>query len=363
MSADEGQGGEKSHDPTEQRLIDARKRGDIPRSNDISAFAAYLGLLIALSAFGEAAAVTAGEVLAAMLSRSDTLASRLLSEGGHQIGLGLAVEGLNGIALVLAVPFLLVLGGLVAQRAIVAVPDKLAPKLSRISPIEQAKQKFGITGLFEFAKSSVKLIVISVLLASFLTMQMDLLVGLARAAPKSVPGAMMQLCVQLLVQITVIMLMIAAIDYLWQRFDHRRKLRMSHQEIKEEARSSEGDPALKSKRRQRAEEIATNRMMTEVPKASVVIVNPTHYAVALKWDRSDRRAPIVVAKGVEEVALRIRRVAEESSVPIYSDPITARTLEADVALNQEIDPGHYKAVAAAIRFADTIRKKARDRSG
>ncbi|MEM7670971.1 MAG: EscU/YscU/HrcU family type III secretion system export apparatus switch protein, partial [Pseudomonadota bacterium] len=273
MSDENGQGGEKSHDPTEQRLLDARKKGDIARSNDVSAFAAYLGLLIALGMFGEAAVMDAGAVLSSLLSRADTLSSRLLAEGGGAISLGLVGDALGGIAFLIAVPFLLVLGALLAQRAIVAVPDKLEPKLSRISPLEQAKQKFGITGLFEFGKSTVKLIIISIVLGVFLATQMELLVGLVRATPKSVPGEMMQLCIQLLLQITLVMMVIAAVDYMWQQFDHRRKLRMSYQDLKEEAKTSEGDPALKSKRRQRAQEIATNRMMTEVPQASVVIVN------------------------------------------------------------------------------------------
>ncbi|MBY8977510.1 EscU/YscU/HrcU family type III secretion system export apparatus switch protein [Rhodobacteraceae bacterium NNCM2] len=190
-----------------------------------------------------------------------------------------------------------------------------------------------------------------------------MIVGQVRAAPKMVPATMMGLALDLLTQITLIALVIGVVDYLWQRFDHRRKLRMSLQDIKEEAKKSEGDPAMKAKRRQRAEEIATNRMMIEVPKSNVIVVNPTHYAVALKWDRAANAAPVVVAKGVDELALQIRRVATEANVPIYSDPVTARALEAEVPLQHEIEPAHYKAVAAAIRFADVMRAKSRERSG
>lgn len=363
MSGEDDSGGEKSHDPTEQRLEDARKRGEIAKSTDLSVFAAYLGLLIAMGVAGQDAVIRGGEVMSSFFSRADTLSTRLLEPGGSSVGAGLVIDVLAGVSVLFIVPFVLVLLVLAAQQAIIFVPDKLAPKLSRISPIEQAKQKFGLTGLFEFAKSTVKLIVISILLGVFVSSQTDDLVGLIRAPPKAIPGAMMHLATDLLTQITLITLVIAAIDYTWQHFDHRRRQMMTFQDLKEEAKKSEGDPAMKSKRRQRAEEIATNRMMLDVPKANVIVVNPTHYAVALRWSRTDSTAPVVVAKGVDEVALQIRRVAIESGVPIYSDPVTARALEADVAINQEIDPAHYQAVAAAIRFADVIRAKARERSG
>jgi flagellar biosynthetic protein FlhB len=138
---------------------------------------------------------------------------------------------------------------------------------------------------------------------------------------------------------------------------------MSHQEIREETKQSEGDPYMKAERRQRGREIATNRMLLDVPKADVVIVNPTHYAVALQWARTRGSAPVCVAKGQDDVALRIREIAAEAKVPIHSDPPTARALHAAVEIGHEIRPEHYRAVAAAIRFADRMRKAARARGG
>ena len=154
---------------------------------------------------------------------------------------------------------------------------------------------------------------------------------------------------------------IAGVDLVWQRFDHARKLRMSFQEMREETKQSEGDPHMKAQRRSRAEAIATNRMLLDVPKADVVIVNPTHYAVALKWARTKGSAPVCVAKGEGEVALRIREIAATAGVPVHSDPPTARALHATVEIGREIAPEHYRAVAAAIRFADRMRKAARAR--
>jgi flagellar biosynthetic protein FlhB len=134
---------------------------------------------------------------------------------------------------------------------------------------------------------------------------------------------------------------------------------MSRKELMDETKDSEGDPVMKQQRRQRAYDIATNRMMADVPKADVVIVNPRHYAVALRWDRTAGGAPVCVAKGVDEVALRIRTVAMEAGVPIRQDPPTARALHASVEIGAEIRPEHYRPVAAAIRFAEAVRKRAR----
>ena len=154
---------------------------------------------------------------------------------------------------------------------------------------------------------------------------------------------------------------IGGIDYLWQHQEHLRKNRMSRKELQDEAKQTEGDPHTKQQRRQRGYEIAMNKMLADVPDADVVIVNPTHYAVALKWSRAAGAAPICVAKGVDEVAARIRQIASESAVPIHRDPPTARALYASVDISQEIQPEHYQAVAAAIRFAELMRRKARVR--
>ena len=150
-------------------------------------------------------------------------------------------------------------------------------------------------------------------------------------------------------------------DYLWQKLEFARRHRMTRKELTDEMKESEGDPHFKADRRRRAQEIATNRMLADVPKADVVIVNPTHYAVALAWARGKDAAPRCVAKGVDEIAARIRERAQENGVPVRRDPPTARALFATVEIGREIRPEHYAAVAAAIRFSDAMRKKARRR--
>lgn len=358
--SEENEGGEKSYDATPQKIEDARKRGDVPVSKDLAALAAYVGLILAISLSGPTAVHQMGDVMAGFLARADTLAPRILAPGGDGLSLQAVISAITPLTLAFALPAILVLAVLAAQRAIIFAPEKIQPKLSRLSPIAQAKQKLGPTGLFEFAKSTAKLVIIATVLGMYLADQRDTIIGSVNAAPFAAPAEMGRLASGLLVRIAVVAAAVAAVDVIWQRFDHARKLRMTYQEVKDEHKQAEGDPHAKQQRRRRAEEIANNRMMHDVPKADVLIVNPTHYAVALQWKRGDGGAPRLLAKGVDAVALRMREVAGEAGVPIHSDPPTARAIEATTEIGQEIEPAQYRAVAAAIRFAEAMRRKARE---
>ena len=302
-----------------------------------------------------------GAGLAAMVAQADLL-SRQIFAGSGAATLGPFVAEQSLAALVwFAVPAVLALLAVIAQRGLVFAPSKLAPKLSRISPIETAKQKFGRNGLFEFLKSFAKLSIYSVILGVYLLVQLPRILGTLHLEPGLVAAEMVRLTVGLLLLVLIVSTFLGTIDWVWQSAEHVRKNRMSRKELMDELKQSEGDPAMKQQRRQKAMDIATNRMLADVPTADVIIVNPTHYAVALKWDRLSGRAPVCVAKGVNEIARRIREIAIEESVPIHSDPPTARALHAGVEIGSEITPENYRAVAAAIRFAERIRQKARAR--
>lgn len=363
MSEEGDASGEKSHEPTQKRLDDARRKGDVAKSDEVAVAAAYLGLLLALAAAGAGMAAGAGGALSAFLANADRLSGVILGPGGRGVALALLGEA----ALAIAPLFLLPLAGaalaLIAQRAIVVAPPNLAPKLSRVSPITALGQRFGPTGLMEFAKRMVKMTAVTIAAGWLLLGEIDAVVGTVRAAPAAAVTLMMDLVARLLVVVTVLAAAIAALDLIWVRYDHRRKLRMTLQELRDETKESEGDPYLKQKRRQRATDIATNRMLTDVPKADVVIVNPTHYAVALAWSRKKGSAPHCVAKGADELAMTIREIAGEAGVPIQRDPPTARALHAGLEIGQEIPPEMYRAVAAAIRFAEQMRARARERTG
>lgn len=357
----EDESSDKPHEPTQRKLDDARKKGEVARSADLATASSFLGLLIALTLLGAHSVNQMGTALSLLLSQSDTLATEMFSGGASALAGTLSLITLQSFGPWLAIPLILVLLSHIAQRSLIFAPSKLRPKLSRISVISNAKNKFGRTGLFEFAKSFTKLVIFSICLGLFIRQRLPTLAELVWAEPAIAAATMARALTDFLLIVFCVALSIGAIDYFWQHHEHLRKNRMSLKEIRDEHKDAEGDPHMKQKRRQRAIEISSSQMMAEVAKADVIIVNPTHYAIALRWNRQNGEVPVCVAKGVDEMAMQIRHIAMENAVPIHSDPPTARTLFAVVALGQEIHPEQYRAVAAAIRFADIMRQKARHR--
>ncbi len=357
MSAEETSG-EKEFEPTEHKLAEQRRKGEVARSTDMHTAAAFLGLLLAAVASGYQSVMALGDLGIVLLGQADRL-SGLVAGRAQPPMAGILLQTGLAVAPFFVLPLVFVLGSLFAQQAMIAAPEKLMPKISRISLIENAKQKFGRTGLFEFAKASVKLALVTALLWLFGVAHLDTIIGSMTVPVAQASAEMLRLLVLFLGLVVLSWAAIGAIDYLWQRAEHLRQNRMSHQELRDEMKQTEGDPHAKGERQRRGREIASNRMLEAVAGANVVIVNPTHYAVALKWDATSPGAPICVAKGVDEIAAQIRARARAANVPIHSDPVTARALYATVRIDQEIQPEHYAAVAAAIRFAQTIRARAR----
>lgn len=352
--ADEG----RDHEPSQKKLDDARARGDIPRSPDLVMAAAFLGLLATCMLTGSRALLDFGSRANAYLGQAERLTGASPSEiGGWILAMFLPVA-----------PFFLIPGAaalvlLLATRGLTFAPEKLQPKFSRLDPIANAGQKFGRAGLFDFAKSTVKLLLTGGLLGWFLIDRIGQMVLALRLPAPQVGALLARLLIEFLILGALVALVIGGADFLWQRFEFLRRNRMTRQEMMDEFKQSEGDPHMKGQRRRRAQEIAMNRMLADVPKADVVIVNPTHYAVALKWNRKAGRAPVCLAKGTDEIAARIREAAAAVGVPIHSDPPTARALYAVIDIGREVRPEHYAPVAAAIRYAERMRKRARDRKG
>lgn len=349
---------DKPHEATPRKLEQARRKGELPRMADLTATAALAGLLSLSLLPGGWTPMRLGELGQALFERADPM-SRAFFAGGSATGGSILHALVLAMAPALLLPVLAVIAVLIALRGIVFAPSKLKPRASRISPISNAKQKFGLSGLFEFAKNTAKLALYGTVLWLFLSSQIERIIATIGQSPGQAAAEMMRLLVQFMTIVVVIMAVVGAVDYLWQRFDHLRRQRMTHKELRDEQKQAEGDPYMKQERQMRGRAIATNRMLDAVPDADVVVVNPTHVAVALQWDRSRPEAPRCVAKGVDEIALRIRERATEAGVPIHHDAPTARALNASVDLGQEISPDHYAPVAAAIRFAEAMRQKAR----
>lgn len=344
---------EKEYAPSERRLARAREEGDVARSEDLQASAGLAGLVLALMLAGGWAVARAGQAGMVFLDRPE----RLAQAGAATLSLGMIAP----FAVLLLLPAAAVLLWLVASRSLVFAPSKLAFKGSRLSILANARQKFGRAGLVDFAKRFAKMLAVAGLLAWFLHREMPAVMLSAAMEPGPLAALMARQLQGFLVLFLAVSLAFGLADFLWQKLEFARRQRMTRKEMTDEMKESEGDPHFKADRRRRAQAIATNRMLADVPKADVVIVNPTHYAVALKWARGKDAAPRCVAKGTDEIAARIRERAQENGVPIRRDPPTARALHATVEIGREIRPEHYAAVAAAIRFADAMRRKARRR--
>ena len=350
---------DKQYEPTQKKLDDARRKGEVPRSADLLTAASYTGFIVAAATVGPATLVGLGDLLMSFFSFSSGIASRNLEQDASSL-----IGRAGFMVAVLVVPWFLMPAGFVlaviaVQKNFTVTLTNILPKRSRISPIGNFKQKFGRSGLFEFLKSFAKLSIYSGILGTYLFMDLNRLVTTIRLDKGLVVAELLSLSFRLMMIVLVVALSLGLLDLIWQRSEHIRKNRMSRKELMDEHKESEGDPAMKQTRRQKAIDLALSQMLLEVETANVVIVNPTHFAVALRWNRSAAGAPICVAKGVDDVAARIRNVANQHGVPIKSDPPTARAIYATVELGAEIAHEHYRAVAAAIRFAERVQRKAR----
>jgi flagellar biosynthetic protein FlhB len=253
-------------------------------------------------------------------------------------------------------------GGTLIQTGFIYAPEKLSPHLDNISPGKGVKRMFSMRALIEFGKTLVKLVI--VLAIVFVLMRPEF-TGMALMTGLGASGVMAEigrLVVRLAFGVFLALTFIAGLDYFYQRLSFIKSMRMSKQEVKEEHKQSEGDPMIRARLRQIRMDRARRRMMAAVPTASVVVTNPTHYAVALKYEMGAEGAPKVVAKGADLLALRIREVATEHKVPIIENPPLARALFGSVEIDQQIPPEHYRVVAEIIGYVFRLQGKIKAKS-
>lgn len=359
MSAGADSGQDKSFDPTPSRIERARRDGDVPLSREGNAAASYLGLYLVIVAGAGSAMMGLLSVLPAFFHSPEVFFA--IKSGARSAAFGvLAVKIAAAVAVFFVAPAACVIASILLQQGFVFAPAKLKPKWSRLSPIDNAKQKFGPSGISEFLISAAKLLGIMALFAAFFWSRFANLPGAALMSPGGIVEAVHEMAALFIGVILVFSIVIGAVDIIRVRAQHKKRLMMSLEEIRQESKETDGDPHFKNKRRERSRAIAMNRMLLDVPGASVIIVNPSHYAVALRWDGPKSGAPTCVAKGVDELAAKIREIAAESGVPIRRDAPTARALFGAVKVGEEIKREHFAAVAAAIHFAEAIRKAAKE---
>jgi len=235
--------------------------------------------------------------------------------------------------------------------------DKIAPDFSKVSPMAGFKRLFGVEGWMNLVKGLAKMAVVGVAIWTQLWPERGGLEAILNQSTAAVAADMTRLLFKVLMASLATLGVIAGLDYFWQRMRFMARNRMSKQEIKEEYRQNEGDPTIKAKIRQLRHERARKRMMAAVPQATVVIMNPTHYAVALKYESGKMAAPVCVAKGIDALALRIRAVAEENDVPVVENPPLARALHAAIEIDDPVPPEHFKAVAQVIGYVLRLQGK------
>lgn len=346
--SEQGDDSQKTEDPTPKRLEDARRKGQVALSREINNWIMLL-----------AATIVIGTASPGMMARLKTHMQNYL-EHAHQLP-----SAPGGFSVVLGESFWIVLGilalplialmfaafiGSFLQIGPLFSPEIIKPDISKISPMRGFKRLFSMRSLMEFVKGILKIAVITAvgltLIKPFFG-QVEHFIGMP---VEQMMDELLALVIRLMLGVLVALAVLAVIDILFQRTEHMKKMRMTKQELKDEYKQSEGDPHVRAKLRQLRAERARQRMMQAVPTADVVITNPTHFAVALKYDPEKMEAPVCVAKGADEVAFRIREVAKENNVVIYENPPLARVLFDTIEIDDVVPPQHYKAVAEVISY-------------
>ena len=347
---------EKTEQPTEKRLKESREKGEVPRSRDLSGAAVVLAGVAALMAGGPASFEHARRIFAFGLGYSrealfsDALPGRVLHAALREALALFAPVALATLLAAFAAPLLL--GGINFSG------KALEPKFERLDPIKGLGRIFALRGLVELGKALLKLLFIGAVLALLLHHWQGQLQATGRGAVGAGIAQALGLLGQAALWFGSILALIGGLDALYQKYDHTKKLRMSRQEIKDEMKESEGSPEMKGRIRQVQMAQARRRMMEELPKADVVVVNPTHFAVALRYDDGRMGAPRVIAKGVDVLAQQIRLVAGSHRIPLVEAPPLARALYASTKLGQEIPAALYVAVAQVLVYVYQLKQAA-----
>ena len=353
MAAEAETGGERTEEPSQKRLQDARDRGQLPRSRELTNFATMIGGSATLIAIGGALSTRMSQMMRHGL---DIDPQRLRDPDGMLASLGDACVS----ALTVLLP---VFGALIALVVLAAIAlggwnfstQAMAPDFSRLSPLAGMKRLFGLRGASELGKALLKCAVVGGVCAAIVSSIFGDVLALAHMEPRTAIGRGANLVSWAFVWLCASLALVAMVDVPLQLFQFKLALRMTRQELRDEAKESDGRPETKQRIRQVQQTIARRRMMHKIPAADVVIVNPTHFAVALKYDPKKMRAPRVLAKGVDLVAQNIRRIAEEHRVPVFESPKLARALYRSTDLNKEIPTGLYVAVAQVLSYIFRVR--------
>ena len=346
---------DKTEDPTQKRLEEAIRTGDVAKSQEVNAWFMLAGATLAIAIFGGDSIVKLAMVLRELLGNIGQLSGNgfsYLKFSGH-----LLLQTLLAISPLLGILIVAALAGNYVQHGPLWTVEALSPKPGRLSPISGAKRIFSKHGLVQLAKSIAKFAAVGTVIFLVVYPEIPRIKLLASSDVTQMMPLLLKLVLRVMFGVCAIMGLIAGVDWWWARHSWYERHRMTLREIREEHKQSEGDPTVKAKLRQVRRMRLRKNMMKSVPKATVVVTNPTHYAVALQYDPG-MNAPVCVAKGMDLIALKIREIAEDHRIPLIENPPLARALHKTVDIDQEVPPEHYKAVAEVIGYVMRLRRRA-----
>jgi flagellar biosynthesis protein FlhB len=350
--ADENDSSDKTQDPTQKRLDDAHDRGDVAKSQEVNTWFMIAGGTLVMSTFS-------GSIAGIEFPLRNLIANSWMfhADGPSLLALAKSLEYM--LIAALGVPFLMLaiaaFAGNMVQHRLVWSGESLKPSFSKVSPASGAKRIFGKQAAANFAKGIFKVIALGAVMTAILWPERYRLESMVRFDPSAILGMTVNLTLHLMGAVVAMLAVVAIADYFFQYRQWHERQKMSLQEMKQEFKQSEGDPHIKGRLRQLRHARMKKRMMTAVPKASVIITNPTHYAVALSYERG-MTAPICVAKGVDMIALKIREIAKQHDIPIVENVPLARALHATVEIDAEIPVEHYHAVAEIIGYVMGLKR-------
>lgn len=348
--------GEKTERATPKKREEGRKKGQVIKSIDlstaISLFAFFLCLMIVGGRMGEK---LTGMMIDVFTNRLNT---NLSEENVHSLFVHLAVQSAEMLAPFLIVALVVGVAGQMLQVGFLFNPESIQFKLERIDPIKGFKRIYSLRAIVEFLKSVLKITIIGTITFSILWLNRENILATVNKSLADGLHTMAKVVLSMGLSAAIGLIILALLDYLYQKYDYEKNMRMSKQDIKDEFKNTEGDPLIRSKVRERQRQMAMKRMMQELPKADVVITNPTHFAVALKYEASEMSAPKVVAKGADYLALKIKEIARKNEIVIVEKKPLARALYHQLEIGDVVPETFFKAVAEILAYVYRIKGKA-----
>jgi flagellar biosynthetic protein FlhB len=353
--AEDNDAASKTEEPSGKKLADARRRGEVVKTPDLSSLMSLVGAFSVVAVGGGWLAQDMMTKLTPFLAHPDAMS--LDGSGGVDVGRNAVMAAMPTLLAVCLVAGLAGAAGNLLQTGFMFTPDKLKPDFSKFNLLSSFKRLFSLDNFMNFIKSAVKIFVTGIVAWMTLRPHAAEIYNLPGLPISEIMPLTMKLAQALMISVVCFLALTAGADWLYQRQSFLKKMRMTKEEVKDEYKNQEGDPHVKARQKQLRMEKARRRMMQNVAKATVVVMNPTHYAVALRYEPGETAAPMCVAKGMDDIALKIRSVAEDNGVEVIEDPPLARALYATTEIDQQIPEEHFAAVAKVIGFIMNRRRK------